>query len=65
MVLLGGGVSDESVWGGEVKKAVAVKLGGASAEVSGALSVLPLPSASVCVPGVSWLPRVVVGWPAW
>lgn len=63
-MLLGGGVSDESVWGGEVTGTVAVKLGGARAEVSGALSVLPLPSAA-CVLDVSWMPRVVVTWPAW
>lgn len=63
-MLLGGGVSDESVWGGEVKWTASVKLGGARAEVSGALSVLPLPSAA-CALDASWLPRVVVTWPAW
>lgn len=62
-MLLGGGVSDESVWGGEVNWTIAVKLGEAKAEVSVALSVLPLPSAA-CVPDVSWVPRVVVTWPA-
>lgn len=58
IVLLGGGVSDESVWGGEVSWAVAVKNGGAL--VSGTLSVLPLLSAA-CVIDVSWLLMVVVG----
>lgn len=63
-MLLGGGVSDESVWGEEVKWTVAVKLGGAMAEVSGTLYVLLLPSAA-CVPDSSWMPRVVVVmWPA-
>lgn len=65
MVLLGGGVSDESVWGGGVNWTVAVKLGGPRAEVSGALSVLPFLSAA-CVLDVSWPPRVVlVTCPEW
>lgn len=57
-MLLGGGVSDESVWGEEVSWTVAVKIGGALAEVSGTLSVLPLLSAA-CVIDVSWLLMVV------
>lgn len=54
-MLLGDGVSDESVWVGEVKRTKAVKLGGATVEVSGALSVLPLPSVTRAL-DVSWLP---------
>lgn len=57
-MLLGGEVSEGSVWWGEVRR-TETDVGGAGVVVSGVLSVLSLPSAA-CGPDVSWWPRAVV-----